>query len=73
MAYLKIAEGCDKRCSYCIIPKIRGRFRSVPMQELLNEAKRLASEGVKELVLSSGNNTVWQRPDRRKTASVITS
>ena len=59
MAYLKIAEGCDKRCSYCIIPKIRGRFRSVPMQELLNEAKRLASEGVKELVLVAQETTLY--------------
>ena len=59
MAYLKIAEGCDKRCSYCIIPKIRGRFRSAPMQELLNEAKRLASEGVKELVLVAQETTLY--------------
>ena len=59
MAYLKIAEGCDKRCSYCIIPKIRGHFRSVPMEELLNEAKRLASEGVKELVLVAQETTLY--------------
>ena len=59
MAYLKIAEGCDKRCSYCIIPKIRGRFRSVPIARLLNEAKRLASEGVKELVLVAQETTLY--------------
>lgn len=59
MAYLKIAEGCDKRCGYCIIPKIRGHFRSVPMEELLNEAKRLASEGVKELVLVAQETTLY--------------
>ena len=46
-AYLKIAEGCDKHCTYCIIPKIRGGFRSVPMERLLKEAKELADQGVK--------------------------
>ncbi len=59
MAYLKIAEGCDKRCSYCIIPKIRGNFRSVPMEELLEEAKHLAKEGVKELVLVAQETTLY--------------
>ena len=47
-AYLKIAEGCDKHCTYCIIPKIRGNFRSVPMERLLKEAQDLAEQGVKE-------------------------
>lgn len=50
-AYLKIAEGCDKHCTYCIIPKIRGNFRSVPMERLVKEAKELAEQGVKELIL----------------------
>ena len=50
-AYLKIAEGCDKHCTYCIIPKIRGNFRSVPMEHLIEEAEQLAEEGVKEPVL----------------------
>lgn len=59
MAYLKIAEGCDKRCSYCIIPKIRGNFRSVPMEELLAEAGRLAEKGVKELVLVAQETTLY--------------
>ena len=49
-AYLKIAEGCDKHCTYCIIPKIRGNFRSVPMEKLLAEASQLAEQGVKELI-----------------------
>ncbi|MDO4942021.1 MAG: 30S ribosomal protein S12 methylthiotransferase RimO [Lachnospiraceae bacterium] len=59
MAYMKIAEGCDKHCTYCIIPKIRGSYRSVPMQELLSEAKRLAADGVKELVLVAQETTVY--------------
>ena len=46
-AYLKIAEGCDKHCTYCIIPKVRGPYRSVPMERLVAEAERLAREGVK--------------------------
>ena len=50
-AHLKIAEGCDKHCSYCIIPKIRGAYRSVPMEELLAQARELADWGVKELIL----------------------
>jgi len=45
--YLKIAEGCDKHCTYCIIPKLRGKFRSVPMERLLEQAKEMAEEGVK--------------------------
>ncbi len=50
-AYLKIAEGCDKRCTYCIIPSIRGDYRSVPMETLLSEAKDLSDQGIKELIL----------------------
>ena len=58
-AYLKIAEGCDKRCTYCIIPKLRGRFRSVPEERLLAEAEELARQGVKELILVAQETTVY--------------
>lgn len=58
-AYLKIAEGCDKRCSYCAIPKIRGHYRSIPMEELLLQAQDLAKEGVKELILVAQETTVY--------------
>lgn len=58
-AYLKIAEGCDKRCTYCIIPSIRGSFRSVPMETLLEEATSLAEGGVKELILVAQETTVY--------------
>jgi ribosomal protein S12 methylthiotransferase len=57
--YLKIAEGCDKHCTYCIIPKVRGNFRSVPMEELLRETKYLASQGVKELILVAQETTLY--------------
>jgi len=58
-AYLKIAEGCDKHCTYCIIPKIRGNFRSVPMEQILAEAKELANQGVKELILVAQETTLY--------------
>lgn len=58
-AYLKIAEGCDKHCTYCIIPKIRGDFRSVPMEKLLEEASYLALNGVKELILVAQETTLY--------------
>ena len=58
-AYLKIAEGCDKHCTYCIIPKIRGNFRSVPMERLLKEAQDLAEQGVKELILVAQVTTLY--------------
>ncbi|MBQ4560088.1 MAG: 30S ribosomal protein S12 methylthiotransferase RimO [Tyzzerella sp.] len=58
-AYLKIAEGCDKHCTYCIIPKIRGNFRSVPMERLLREANELAEQGVKELILVAQETTLY--------------
>lgn len=58
-AYLKIAEGCDKCCTYCIIPKLRGHYRSVPMEHLLEEAQRLASEGTKELILVAQETTLY--------------
>lgn len=60
-AYLKIAEGCDKHCSYCIIPKIRGNFRSIPMEALLDEARELAENGVKELILVAQETTLYGR------------
>ncbi|MBQ8802380.1 MAG: 30S ribosomal protein S12 methylthiotransferase RimO [Tyzzerella sp.] len=58
-AYLKIAEGCDKHCTYCIIPKIRGNFRSVPMERLLKEAEELVEQGVKELILVAQETTLY--------------
>ena len=58
-AYLKIAEGCNKRCTYCIIPHLRGDYRSVPMEKLLAEAKQLAADGVKELILVAQETTVY--------------
>ena len=58
-AYLKIAEGCDKHCTYCIIPKIRGDYRSVPMERLVQEAQDLAADGVKELILVAQETTVY--------------
>ena len=58
-AYMKIAEGCDKHCTYCIIPKLRGNYRSVPMEKLLAEAKDLADQGVKELILVAQEKTVY--------------
>lgn len=58
-AYLKIAEGCDKHCTYCIIPKIRGNYRSVPMERLIKEAEDLAEQGVKELILVAQETTLY--------------
>lgn len=58
-AYLKIAEGCNKHCTYCIIPKVRGDFRSVPMESLVAEAKELADKGVKELILVAQETTLY--------------
>ena len=58
-SYLKIAEGCDKHCSYCIIPSLRGHFRSIPMERLVSEAEFLAEGGTKELVLVAQETTVY--------------
>ena len=58
-AHLKIAEGCDKHCTYCIIPKIRGSYRSVPVERLLKEAQDLADQGVKELSLVAQETTLY--------------
>lgn len=57
--YLKIAEGCDKRCSYCIIPKVRGNYRSIPMESLIAEAKQLVEFGAKELILVAQETTLY--------------
>ena len=58
-AYLKIAEGCNKNCTYCIIPSIRGRYRSVPMEDLIAQAKELVANGVKELILVAQETTLY--------------
>ena len=57
--YLKIAEGCDKHCTYCIIPKLRGRYRSVPMEKLVKQAEYMAEQGVKELVIVAQETTIY--------------
>lgn len=59
MAYFKIAEGCNKLCTYCIIPHIRGRYRSIPMDRLLASAEKLAADGIKELVLVAQETTIY--------------
>lgn len=58
-AYMKIAEGCDKCCTYCVIPSIRGKYRSVPMEALIEEGRALADRGVKELILVAQETTVY--------------
>ncbi len=58
-AYLKIAEGCDKHCTYCVIPSVRGSYRSVPMEELAASARELAESGVKELILVAQETTLY--------------
>ena len=58
-AYLKIAEGCNKHCTYCIIPKLRGNYRSVPMERLVSQAEYLAKQGVKELILVAQETTIY--------------
>ena len=57
--YLKIAEGCDKYCSYCIIPRLRGHFRSIPMEMVLEEARELVEDGAKELILVAQETTLY--------------
>ena len=63
--YLKIAEGCDKHCTYCIIPKLRGPYRSVPMEELIAEAKTMAEQGVRARSRCAGDNHLWYRSVRK--------
>jgi ribosomal protein S12 methylthiotransferase len=59
VSYMKIAEGCNKRCTYCVIPSVRGNFRSVPLEKLIEEAKYLAENGTKELVLVAQETTLY--------------
>lgn len=69
-AYLKIAEGCDSRCTYCVIPYLRGAYRSRTMESLIEEAKQLAEQGIKELILVAQDTSVlWQRYLWRKQTS----
>lgn len=58
-SYLKIAEGCNKHCTYCIIPKVRGNYRSIPMEKLISEARQLADKGVRELILVAQETTLY--------------
>ena len=58
-AYMKIAEGCDKNCTYCVIPSVRGHYRSRPMEELVAEAERLAQQGIRELILVAQETTLY--------------
>ena len=58
-AYLKIAEGCNKRCTYCIIPSLRGNYRSVPIEDVISEATSLVAGGVKELILVAQETTLY--------------
>ncbi len=58
-AYLKIAEGCDKHCTYCIIPQLRGRYRSIPVERLVGQAEALARQGVRELILVAQETTIY--------------
>lgn len=58
-AYLKIAEGCDKCCTYCVIPKVRGHYRSVPMQNLIEQAKHLVANGAREIILVAQETTLY--------------
>lgn len=59
VSYLKIAEGCDKHCTYCVIPSVRGRYRSVPMERLISEARELVKQGTKELILVAQETTLY--------------
>ncbi|MBO4882264.1 MAG: 30S ribosomal protein S12 methylthiotransferase RimO [Lachnospiraceae bacterium] len=58
-AYLKIAEGCNKRCTYCIIPYVRGSYRSIPMEDIVKEAEELSAAGVRELILVAQETTLY--------------
>ena len=74
-AFLKISEGCDRRCSYCAIPAIRGRHRSVPMEELVEEARLLALKGVRELIVIAQDTTYYgiDLYGRRRLAELLTA
>ena len=73
-AYLKIAEGCDNRCAYCVIPDIRGRFRSRPMEDVVNEARELAGRGIKELIIVAQDVTKYGLDlyEKRSLAELLT-
>ena len=58
-AYLKIAEGCDKHCTYCVIPRVRGKYRSVPMEKLLTQAEHLVENGAREIILVAQETTLY--------------
>ena len=60
-AYIKVAEGCDYKCSFCIIPKLRGHYRSRPVEAIVREARSLAARGVRELILISQDTTFYGR------------
>ncbi len=70
-AYLKIADGCDNFCTYCIIPKLRGKFRSRPLNSIIDEAKRLAKEGVKELILVAQDTACYGKDTKEATLSKL--
>lgn len=70
-AYLKIADGCDNHCTYCIIPRLRGKFRSRDEQSILNEARRMASEGVKEIILVAQDTAYYGKDTGKTLASLI--
>ena len=75
-AYLKISEGCDNPCSFCAIPIMRGRHRSKPLQEILTEAQKLASKGVKELVIIGQDTTYWGldiEENKKRSLSIVLS
>src|SRR3989304_4039351 len=65
-AYLKISDGCNARCAFCIIPRIKGRLRSAEPEALVAEARRLADEGVQELVLVAQDSTAYGRDRGRR-------
>ena len=70
-AYLKIADGCDNFCTYCIIPKLRGKFRSRPMDSILDEAKNLAASGVKEIILVAQDTACYGKDTKEATLSEL--
>ena len=65
-AYIKVAEGCDYKCSFCIIPTLRGHYRSRPVDAIVREARSLAARGVRELILISQDTTFYGRDLRRR-------
>ena len=74
-AYVKIAEGCDYKCAFCIIPRLRGQYRSRPAASIVTEARRLASAGVRELILISQDTTFYgiDRSERARSPACFAS